>query len=80
MNIDVTASDEESTSSSCNDGPHTDAFVEDEDSPPLVMRMMVKLHVGPMADNCHQLPSLVHMEGTATSIKWSIRVHAQNQQ
>jgi hypothetical protein len=26
----------------------------------------------PMADSCHQLPSLIHGEGTAKGVKWSV--------
>jgi hypothetical protein len=40
--------------------------------PPLVMRMTAKHQVWPMADSYHQLPSLVHGEGTANSAKWIV--------
>ncbi len=38
--------------------------------PPLVMRK-VRMSVWPRVDSCHQLPSLVHREGTATCVKSS---------
>jgi hypothetical protein len=46
--------------------------------PPLVLRK-VKMGTQPMVDSHHQLPSLVHGEGTAISAKWSIRVQVQDQ-
>jgi hypothetical protein len=45
---------------------------------PLVLRK-VKMGVQLMVDSHHQLPSLVCGEGTATSVKWSVRVQAQDQ-
>jgi hypothetical protein len=46
--------------------------------PPLVMRK-VKMSMQPEADSCYQLPLFDHGEGTATGVKWSVRVQAQDQ-
>ncbi len=46
--------------------------------PPLVLKK-VKMSARPMADSCHQLLSLVHGEGTATGVKWSVSIQAQDQ-
>jgi hypothetical protein len=40
---------------------------------------MVWHQVQPVVDSFQQLPSLIHGEGTATSVKWIVRVQAQDQ-
>ncbi len=40
------------------------AAVGEDESPPLAMRLTARHKVQPMVDSCHQLPSLVHGEGT----------------
>jgi hypothetical protein len=67
--VDLANLDEDPASSSSIDGPCTAATIGADDSPPLVMRMTVRLQTWLMADSWHQLPSHIHGEGTAHSAK-----------
>jgi hypothetical protein len=47
--------------------------------PSLVMVTRVELQTRPMVDSCHQLPSLIHGEGTVKCAKWIVCVRVQDQ-
>jgi hypothetical protein len=73
------SSDEESASHLAMKGRVLPPPMGSSIPPPLVPRTTFRLQMQPMAYSCHQLPSLVHREGTATGVKWSVSIQTQDQ-
>ncbi len=70
--VELASSDEESASSSSDKGSRSAAANGDEVLPSSLLRTTARPQARPMADSYHQLPSLIHGEGTATSAKWIV--------